>query len=70
MNYYLATDFLSDLLVKSFGMKTLSGEVMEIAKEHSVPRGYLNDRCSLKPSINKLTADRLIVLFGAVLSEA
>lgn len=70
MNFYLATDFLSDLLLKSFGMKTLSGEVLEIAKEHSIPRGYLNDRCSLKPSINKLTTDRLIVLFGAVFSEA
>lgn len=70
MNFYLATDFLSDLLVDSFGMKTLSGEVLEIAKEHDIPRGYLNDRCSLKPSINKLTADRLIVLFGAVFSEA
>lgn len=70
MNYYLATDFLSDLLVKSFGMRTLSGEVLDIAKRHHIPRGYLNDRCSHKPPINKLTADRLIILFGAVFSEA
>lgn len=70
MNYYLATDFLSDLLVKPFGMRTLSGEVLDIAKRHHIPRGYLNDRCSHKPPINKLTADRLIILFGAVFSEA
>mgnify|MGYP004455870079 CR=1 FL=1 len=70
MNFYLATDFLSDLLVKSFGMKTLSGEVLEIAKDLDIPRGYLNDRCSLKPSINVLAAHRLIKLFDAVLSEA
>lgn len=70
MNYYLATDFLSDLLVKSFEMRTLSGEVLDIAKRHHIPRGCLNDRCSHKPPINKLTADRLFVLFGAVFSEA
>lgn len=70
MNFYLATDFLSDLLVKSFGMRTLSGEVLDIAKEHSIPRGYLNDRCSYKPSINDFAARRLIELFNAVLSEA
>ena len=70
MNNYLATDFLSDLLVKSFGMKTLTGEALDIAKGHRIPRGYLNDRCSYKRSINELTSRRLIELFEAVLSEA
>lgn len=70
MNYYLATDFLSDLLVKSFGMRTLSGEVLDIAKRHDIPRGYLNDRCSYKRSINEFASKRLIELFDSVLSDA
>lgn len=70
MNFYLATDFLSDLLVKSFGMKTLTGEVLDIAKGQRIPRGYLNDRCSYKRSINELTSRRVIELVEAVLSEA
>lgn len=70
MNFYLTSDFLSDLLVKSFGMRTLSGEVLDIAKKHHIPRGYLNDRCSQKRSINERTSRRLIELFDAVLSEA
>ena len=70
MNFYLTSDFLSDLLVKSFGMRTLSGEVLDIAKKHHIPRGYLNDRCSYKRSINECASRRLIELFDVVLSEA
>lgn len=70
MNFYLTSEFLNDLLVKSFGMRTLSGEVLDIAKKHKIPRGYLNDRCSQKRSINERTSRRLIELFDAVLSEA
>lgn len=70
MNFYLTSEFLNDLLVKSFGMRTLSGEVLDIAKKHKITRGYLNDRCSQKRSINDRTSRRLIELFDAVLSEA
>lgn len=51
-------------------MRTLSREVLDIAKKHKIPRGYLNDRCSQKRSINERTSRRLIELFDAVLSEA
>lgn len=70
MNYYLTSEFLNDLLVKSFGMRTLSGEVLDIAKRHDIPRGYLNDRCSYKRSINEFASKRLIELFDSVLSDA
>lgn len=70
MNFYLTSNFLSDLLVKSFGMRTLSGEVLDIAKKHHIPRGYLNDRCSYKRSINECASRRLIKLFDVVLPEA
>lgn len=70
MNFYLTSDFLSDLLIKSFGMRTLSGEVLDIAKRHDIPRGYLNDRCSYKRSINEFASKRLIELFDSVLSDA
>lgn len=70
MNFYLTSEFLNDLLVKSFGMRTLSGEILVIAKKHHIPRGYLNDRCSYKRSINECASRRLIELFDVVLSEA